>query len=47
MGSADFQHASLLNLKSTDIHDDYVDSLHGLLLQNGYRFEIDSLSHPE
>ncbi|MBN2193408.1 MAG: DUF4832 domain-containing protein [Polyangiaceae bacterium] len=40
------QHASVLNLKWTDIPEQYRGALDELLVHNGYRFVVDALSHP-
>jgi hypothetical protein len=40
------QHASVLNAKWTAIPSEYVSALNELLVRNGYRFVVDSLSHP-
>lgn len=40
------QHASVLNAKFNAVPLDYVPAMENLLRQNGYRFVMDSLSHP-
>ncbi len=39
------QHASVLNAKSSDIPAAYVSAIDDLLVENGYRFALDSFNH--